>query len=135
MRAFRDAETEWEAADSRHFTGSVRLKRTAVLAGEVPAKVYLVEFQAGARTHWHVHTGRQLLFIVEGRCRAAKWGEEPWEAGPGDMIAIEPGEKHWHGAAPGGRMSHFAVNVALETTWLEGVDEESYAGPGPPPGP
>jgi quercetin dioxygenase-like cupin family protein len=122
MHAFRDDETAWEPADTRHFTGSVRLKRTAVLTGGAPVKVYLVEFQAGARTHWHFHTGRQLLFIVEGLCRFAKWGEAPQEAGPGDMIAIEPGEKHWHGAAPGGRMAHFAVNVDLETTWLEGVD-------------
>ena len=122
MRAFLDAETGWEAADPGHFTGSVRLKRTAVLTGVAPVKVYLVEFQAGARTHWHFHTGRQLLFIVEGLCRFAKWGEAPREAGPGDMIAIEPGEKHWHGAAPGGRMAHFAVNIDFETTWLEAVD-------------
>ena len=134
MRAFHDAENAWEAADPPHFTGSVRLKRTAVLTGKAPVKVYLVEFQAGARTHWHVHTGRQLLFIVEGGCRAGKWGEEPFEAGPGDMIAIEPGEKHWHGAAPGGRMAHFAVNVDLETTWMEAVDEGAYGGRGPLPG-
>ena len=31
---------------------------------------------------------------------------------------IAPGEKHWHGATPGSRGVHIAVNINAQTTWL-----------------
>jgi quercetin dioxygenase-like cupin family protein len=44
----------------------------------------------------------------------------------GDAVTIEPNEKHWHGAAPGTRMAHFAVNLNLSTEWLEPVSDDQY---------
>jgi quercetin dioxygenase-like cupin family protein len=38
---------------------------------------------------------------------------------PGDVVVIEAGLEHWHGAAPGGAGAHLAINVGSETTWLE----------------
>ncbi len=44
----------------------------------------------------------------------------------GDAVVFAPGEKHWHGAAPGSRGVHLAVNVNAQTTWLEPVSDEDY---------
>ena len=63
---------------------------------------------------------------IEGRGLVQKWGEPVRTIAAGDAITIEPNEKHWHGAAPDARMSHFAVNMDLTTTWLEPVADDQY---------
>jgi quercetin dioxygenase-like cupin family protein len=45
----------------------------------------------------------------------------------GDAVDIAPGERHWHGAAPGSEGTHIAVNVNAATTWLEPVSDVEYA--------
>jgi quercetin dioxygenase-like cupin family protein len=46
--------------------------------------------------------------------------------GAGDAVVIGPGEKHWHGAAPGRTGTHLAVNVNFTTEWLEPVSDAQY---------
>lgn len=128
MKIFRTDQVAWQPADPRTFTGRARVKRLAEDSAGVRVGVYHVEFDAGARTHWHTHSGPQWLLIVEGRVRVQKWGEPAQEVGVGDAVAIAPDEKHWHGAVPGSRGSHLAVNVSLATEWLEAVTEEQYRG-------
>jgi quercetin dioxygenase-like cupin family protein len=43
-------------------------------------------------------------------------------------VVIPPGEKHWHGAVPGARGVHLALNVNVTTEWLEPVTDEQYRG-------
>ena len=112
--------------DPKWFTGPVTLKPAADDLGSV--KLFRVEFAPGARTHWHTHSGVQLLVVAEGRCRFQHWGGPVMEAGAGEAIYIPAGEKHWHGATPGTPMAHWAVNIDLDTEWLEAVSEEQYAG-------
>jgi quercetin dioxygenase-like cupin family protein len=57
-----------------------------------------------------------------------RWGEPPQDVGVGDAVVIPPGEKHWHGAVPGERAVHLAVNVNATTEWLEPVSDEQYGG-------
>ena len=38
---------------------------------------------------------------------------------PGDVVVIEAGLEHWHGAAPDGPGAHLAINVGTETNWLD----------------
>jgi quercetin dioxygenase-like cupin family protein len=38
------------------------------------------------------------------------------------VVAIDPGEEHWHGAAPGTAGEHLAINTGKATTWL-GMDD------------
>jgi hypothetical protein len=49
---------------------------------------------------------------------------------PGDRVFFEPGEDHWHGAAPNRFMTHVAIQEADETgspvTWAEHVTDEEY---------
>jgi quercetin dioxygenase-like cupin family protein len=80
-----------------------------------------VSFDPGARTHWHVHSGGQLLHILEGNARTQAWGESIRALRAGDTAITGPGEKHWHGATPDGPMTQLAITSG-GVTWLEDVD-------------
>ena len=117
----------FEPVDPQHFVGSARVKKLPLI--EQPGEsviVYLVEFDPGGRTNWHRHSGSQLLLVKEGRGLVQKWGEPVRSIAVGDAICIEPDEKHWHGAAPGSGMAHFAVNLNFTTEWLEPVSDDQY---------
>ena len=127
MKHFRADEVPFEPADQRNFVGSARVKKLPMV--EQPGHsvvVYLVEFGPGGRTNWHRHSGPQLLLVHEGRGYVQKWGEPVRAMSAGDAICIEPDEKHWHGAAPGTTMTHFAVNLNFTTEWLEPVSDDQY---------
>jgi quercetin dioxygenase-like cupin family protein len=51
---------------------------------------------------------------------------------PGDAVFFEPGENHWHGAAPNRFMTHIAIQQADDegnvVTWGEHVTDEQYGG-------
>jgi quercetin dioxygenase-like cupin family protein len=126
MKIFRGGDVPLQIVDSRSFVGTAHMKRLADARDGAPVVVYHVEFEAGARTNWHSHSGAQWLLIIEGCIRIQKWGEVPREAATGDVVMIAPGEKHWHGAAPGERGVHLAVNVNATTEWLEPVSDEEY---------
>lgn len=128
MKIFRDHESPMRPADAKSFTGPAQTKLLASSDNATPVHVYRVEFAEDGRTNWHTHSGPQWLLIIEGRVRVQTWGEAPLEAEEGDAVVIAPGEKHWHGAAPGARGVHLAVNVNVKTDWLEPVTEEQYRG-------
>ena len=52
---------------------------------------------------------------------------------PGDTVWFEPGERHWHGAAPNNQMTHLAVQLADEkgnaAAWFEHVTDAEYGAP------
>lgn len=51
------------------------------------------------------------------------------EIGPGDVVWIPAGVKHWHGAAPATAMTHIAIQEARDgtvVTWMEHVSDEQY---------
>ena len=126
MKIFRGAAVPDQAADTNTFSGAARVKRLAEDDVAIPVGVYRVAFDEGARTNWHTHSGPQWLFVIEGRVRVQRWGGAAEELDAGDAVVFAPGEKHWHGAAPGGRGTHLAVNVNVKTDWLEPVGEEEY---------
>ena len=126
MNIFRASATPLRPADARSFVGPAQTKLLASSEVGESVHVYRVEFDDGGRTNWHTHSGEQWLFIVEGRVRVQKWGESAQEVETGDAVVIAPGEKHWHGAAPGARGTHLAVNVKVKTDWLEPVTPEQY---------
>jgi quercetin dioxygenase-like cupin family protein len=109
----------WEGADPKTFTGRARVKRMGGAGTSPVVKAYRVAFEPGARTHWHTHSGPQLLVVLEGRCLIQRWGAPVERAEAGDLVHIPPGEKHWHGAGADGPTTHIAINLDAETTWME----------------
>ena len=126
MNIFRETDSPMRPADASSFAGVARTKLLASSDAGTPVHVYRVEFDDSGRTNWHTHSGPQWLFIVEGRVRAQRWGGSAQDVEAGDAVVFAPGEKHWHGAVPGTRGVHIAVNVNLQTTWLEPVSEQQY---------
>jgi 4-carboxymuconolactone decarboxylase len=126
MMIFRAIDAPMQAADTRTFSGPTLTARLASSAEGTPVHVYRVEFESTGRTHWHAHSGPQWLLVIEGRIRIQSAGHAARDLGEGDAVVIAPGEKHWHGAVPGSRGTHLAVNINFETTWLEPVSDEQY---------
>ncbi|GGM19264.1 (R)-mandelonitrile lyase [Nakamurella endophytica] len=89
-----------------------------------------VRFTPGARTAWHSHPRGQTLYVTDGVGYVARRGSAPTEIRPGDVVVIEPGEEHWHGAAPTRFMAHVAMQEADAdgevVTWLEHVTDDEY---------
>jgi quercetin dioxygenase-like cupin family protein len=82
-------------------------------------RLYRVAFEEGARTYWHAHDGVQLLHGLGGRCVVVDRDGTELFLDPGDVVVVEAGEEHWHGAAPGGGGVHLAINLGERTKWLE----------------
>jgi 4-carboxymuconolactone decarboxylase len=122
MRIFKGIDKPKTTADTRTFSGRAEVQRLAEASDGARVGVYRVEFADGGRTHWHRHSGPQWLLIIDGRVRVQSWGEAAADVEAGDAVMIPPGEKHWHGAAPGTRGTHLAVNVNAVTEWLEAVE-------------
>jgi quercetin dioxygenase-like cupin family protein len=101
--------------------------------GTSPARVSgaTVTFEPGARTAWHTHPLGQTLIVTAGCGRVQLWGGLVEEIGPGDIVWIEPGEKHWHGAAAATAMTHIAIAEVLDgkvAGWMEQVGDEQHEG-------
>ena len=111
------------------FTGSVYID--AIAEPQAPARTGAasVHFTPGARTHWHTHPFGQTVFVLEGVGRCQREGEPAREIRPGDRVFFEPGENHWHGAAPDRFMTHLAIQEADENgpvNWGDPVTDEIY---------
>ena len=117
------------SASPDYFTGSVRM--LPVIEAPAPSRVrsVIVDFSAGARTAWHTHPVGQLLYILSGSGLAQVWGGPVRQINAGDSVWFEPGEKHWHGAAPATALSHLAVQEFHDgrtVDWLEPVSDAHY---------
>ena len=88
---------------------------------QLPVRLYRVTFGRDARTNWHVHDDFQILVGVSGTCVVVDRHGTELLLAPGDAVVIQPGEEHWHGAAPGCIGEHLAVNLGEQTTWLDPV--------------
>jgi quercetin dioxygenase-like cupin family protein len=106
------------------FTGEVWLD---AIAAQGSLRVLSVHFTPGARTAWHSHPSGQILHVTEGAGRVQSRGGDVEQIRAGDTVVAGPGEWHWHGAAPGTFMTHFAISGG-ETEWSDHVTDEEYRG-------
>ena len=114
-----------------HFTGNVRIDPLFQASEPARAGGGSVTFEPGARTAWHSHPLGQTLIVTAGCGRVQRWGGPIEEIRPGDVILIQPGEKHWHGASPTTAMTHIAIQEYLDgkaADWMEKVGDEQYQG-------
>lgn len=90
-----------------------------------------VRFTPGAHTVWHTHPLGQTLYVTDGIGWVGRRGGPTVEIRPGDVVFIEPGEEHWHGATPDRFMAHVAIQQADAAgevvTWLDRVSDEDYS--------
>jgi quercetin dioxygenase-like cupin family protein len=126
MTIFRNADTQLRPVDPQSFIGPAQTKLLASAEEGAAVHMYRVEFQSGGRTNWHIHSGPQWLFVIGGRIRARAWGGPVQDVDAGDAVLFAPGEKHWHGAVPGSSGAHLAVNINVQTEWLEPVTDAEY---------
>lgn len=126
MRIIRSADRTEKPGPADWFTGEVSLFE---IAG--PGAL-LVTFAPRARTAWHTHPRGQTLHIVSGSARIGRDDGSVEQLEPGDTVRFDPDERHWHGAAPEGPMSHVAIAELDEdgqpTHWLTHVTEGEYEG-------
>jgi quercetin dioxygenase-like cupin family protein len=118
------------------FTGAVYIDTVATASGPSRLQAVSVHFTPGARTAWHTHPNGQTIFVMEGIGLAQRRGGPIEVIRPGDRVFFEPGEDHWHGAAPTRFMAHLAMldvdEAGNNATWGEHVSDEEYnAAPAP----
>lgn len=105
------------------FTGSVFPYLTMPRTDGVT--INTVCFTPGARTFWHSHENGQILQVVAGRGLVQAEGGPCHELRAGDTVWSPPGERHWHGAAPGSFLTHVAISLGV-TQWGEELANELY---------
>jgi quercetin dioxygenase-like cupin family protein len=131
MHITRNLDTT--AGPSDWFTGTVFVDTIADPTPPSRLGAAVVRFSPGARTAWHTHPYGQTIYVTEGIGRCQREGGPVEEIRPGDRVYFEPGENHWHGAAPNRFMVHVAMHEADESgspvTWGRKVSDEEYSAP------
>jgi quercetin dioxygenase-like cupin family protein len=112
------------------FTGAVFVDAVAAPSGSSRLSASSVHFTPGARTAWHTHPHGQTVFVTEGVGLCQRRGDPIEVIRPGDRVFFEPGEDHWHGAAPDRFMTHLAMldvdDAGTPATWGDHVTDEEY---------
>ena len=113
------------------FTGDVYIDTVTTVTPPSRLGAANVHFTPGARTAWHTHPFGLTIFVTEGVGLCQRQGGPVEVIRPGDSVFFEPGENHWHGAAPDRFMVHIAMQEADESgspvTWGAHVSDEDYA--------
>ncbi|HMR62885.1 MAG TPA: cupin domain-containing protein [Anaerolineae bacterium] len=120
MKVIRQAEQTARAGTT--FTGPAQVTPLLPAQPDSGLRVTLVSFEDGAVTYWHEHPGEQILYILSGEGRVGN-GQEEIRVSAGDVVHAGPGEKHWHGAAPGRSMSHLSVTTVGPPIWYDEAPE------------
>lgn len=129
MKVSRAYERIVRKGSPDNFTGNVLIEQ--LVWAENPSRVTasVVTFEPRARTAWHTHPLGQLLIVIHGYGVVQRWGWRAELIRAGDIVWIDPGEKHWHGATDTSPLIHIAIQEALEgktAEWMEHVSEEQY---------
>ena len=119
------------AGPSDWFTGAVFIDPVAAPVSGSRLSASSVHFTPGARTAWHTHPNGQTIWVTEGIGLCQRRGGPIKVIRPGDRVFFEPGEDHWHGAAPTRFMTHLAMlevdDRGTSATWGAHVSDAEYA--------
>lgn len=124
------SSTSTAKGPSDWFTGDVYIDSLRNADEQSAVGCAHVRFTPGARTAWHTHPHGQTLYVTDGVGYVCRRGGTAQEIRPGDVVYIEPGEEHWHGATPDRFMAHVAIQEAgpggSPVSWLEHVSHDEY---------
>ncbi|HVC35457.1 MAG TPA: cupin domain-containing protein [Chloroflexota bacterium] len=131
MQITRNRSEKTAVRSSQWFTGTVYVDPVATPSTGSRVGASSVHFTPGARTAWHTHPNGQTIYVTEGIGLVQRRGGPIEVIHPGDRVFFEPGEEHWHGAAPTCFMTHLAMHDVPENgnaaTWGPHVTDEEYA--------
>jgi len=111
------------------FTGAVRVDPLFEPNDARRSAAANVTFDPGARTAWHTHPLGQTLIITSGVGWVQRENGPVEEVHPGDVVWIDPNERHWHGATPTNGMTHIAIQENMNgkvVEWMEKVRDDEY---------
>jgi 4-carboxymuconolactone decarboxylase len=111
------------------FTGIVRFSSPFQALPPGKAGGATVTFEASARTAWHSHPLGQTLIVTAGLGLVQQQGQPAYAIRPGDVVAISPNVRHWHGAGPNGSMTHVAIaerEDCISVIWQNKVTDQDY---------
>jgi quercetin dioxygenase-like cupin family protein len=120
MKTIKIAQAGKESHASALFTGS-DVTMQSLVGPELSERFLIkqVNFGPGVRNKFHSHSIEQVLIVTEGKGIVATDAEQV-TVGPGDIVFIPAGEKHWHGAVKGSTFSHlYVMSPDSKTTQLE----------------
>ncbi|MFG6415052.1 carboxymuconolactone decarboxylase family protein [Roseateles sp. DC23W] len=112
-----------------NFTGVVRISSPFQALPPGKAGGATVTFEARARTAWHTHPLGQTLVVTAGLGLVQQQGQPASAIRPGDVVTIPPNVRHWHGAGPGGPMTHVAIAEKVDgvsVSWQDKVTDQDY---------
>jgi quercetin dioxygenase-like cupin family protein len=110
---------------SETFTGMVYGDPIISAVGESAVNVASILFHPGARTYWHSHSRGQVLIVTSGEGRVRGADGSGRRIRTGDVVQVDPGESHWHGAGPDTFMVHTSITLGV-TSWNEEVTDAEY---------
>lgn len=130
MKVLGNLERSCKRGPDAWFTGMVWMDEVSEPTPPARAQAVLVAFAPGARTAWHTHPLGQTLYIFSGIGWAQEKGQQAHVVRAGDVVVIEPGEVHWHGAEEAHTMTHFAMqemdDSGRNVVWGSAVTGEEY---------
>jgi quercetin dioxygenase-like cupin family protein len=86
-----------------------------------------LRFEAGARTNWHTHTHRQMLWAEEGRGLWQEQGGPVRELKKDEPVLTRANVPHWHGAAPDSSVVQLTI-YGGDIKWGAPVTDAEYLG-------
>lgn len=115
--------------ENDYFIGTVWVKTLVSNDSIFNCAISNVTFEPGARNNWHKHPGGQILLITGGKGYYQEEGQPVQIIKEGNVVKIEPGVKHWHGATQNSWLSHIAITTNSQkgaVEWMEPVSDEYY---------
>lgn len=122
---FRNSRKEGESTTKNGTTFSGGDVYSDMLHKDGNVNMSNVTFTPCARSYWHTHQKGQVLKVTMGSGWVCDRGGQPQRISVGDLIYVEAGTTHWHGAGRDSIMSHLAISLG-ETKWSEAVTDEEY---------
>ena len=110
MRLTTAAESAWHQPGlPGRILGDARLRLFDIPREETELTAMMAELKDGARATWHSHPRGQILVAISGLGQIQVAGGDVADLRPGDSVWAPPGERHWHGAAPGHDFSYTSI--------------------------
>ena len=109
MRVTAAAWAQWQPGPPGRILGDASVSLFDIPREETELTAMTVDMKDGARAAWHSHPRGQILVALSGLGQVQAEGGQVVELGPGDAIWAPPGERHWHGAAPGRDFAYACV--------------------------